>query len=339
MRSPPAPVSPASGTLLLATPVKRPAKRIVAGVSAAGFTDLGAIAVLWAGLGYAAWTDWRRREVDDHVWVIMGALGLLLGAGRIWAGAGAASGGSLWRELGLWVLVASFGLEHFLPWDERLGRWREWLPGIIELGLYLAVGGAVVAVAFADGFVPGVVAALAAYLGILLARVLFELRLLYGGADAKALMVAGVLLPLWSTPWLPLPRSATAILGAYPFALTLLMDGAICAIVIPIGLAVRNLRAGDFEFPRGFTGFVLRVADLPDRFVWVKDPTFDAEADEAETSEDDRKVRERQRDELLARGVEKVWVTPQLPFVILLAAGAVAGVVLGNIVFDLAALV
>jgi len=308
------------------------------GLGATGVTDGVAVAVLWIGLGYAAWVDWRTREVEDHVWVAMAVAGLVLGVVRAWPGAGGSVAPDGYRSVGLWLLVAGLALEHFVPWDEAVGRFREWLPGAIELVLYALVGAVLATDAWTFGVDTGVVAALAAYVGILLARALFEVRLLYGGADAKAMMVAGVVVPVWAAPWIAVPASATTILAAYPFALTLLMDGALCAAVVPIALAVHNLRAGDFEFPRGFTGFRIDVADLPERFVWVRDPTFDSTADEAETSEDDRKIRERQRDELRARGITRIWVTPQLPFVILLAAGAVAAVLVGNMVFDLAAL-
>ncbi len=315
-----------------------PAGTSVGGLAPTALTDTAAILVLWAGFGYAAWTDWRTREVEDHVWIAMALAALVLGTLRVWPAWGDPGTAEVWREVGVWILVVGLALEHFIPWDDAVGRVREWLPGAIELVAYAAVGATLVAVAWTFGASPGVVAALAGYVGILLARALFEVRLLYGGADAKALIVASVVLPLWATPWLAVPASATTVLDAYPFALTLLMDGAVFAAAIPIALAIRNLRAHEFEFPRGFVGYRIDVADLPDRFVWVQDPTFDEAADEAETSDDDRRLRERQRDELRARGVTRVWVTPQLPFVILLAVGAVAGVLLGNIVFDLAAL-
>ena len=316
--------------------MERPAKGSLAGFAAGWITDAVAIAVLWLGFGYAAWTDWRRREVEDSVWVFMAAVGLVLGIVRAWPSSG--HGLAAYEQVGLWVLVAGLALEHFVPWDVPVGRANEWLPGVIELVVYVVVGAALVDAALRLGTPVGVLAPIAAYAGIVLARVLFEARLLYGGADAKAMMVAGVVLPLWATPLLAVPSTATTILTAYPFALTLLMDGALCAVVVPIVLAVRNLRVGEFEFPRGFTGYRIPVAELPDRFVWVRDPTFGGEADEAETSEDDRRLRERQRDQLLAQGVTRVWVTPQLPFVILLAVGAIAAVLLGNLVFDIAAI-
>ena len=132
----------------------------------------------------------------------------------------------------------------------------------------------------------------------------------------------------------------SAILAIYPFAVTVLFNAALLSIAIPLYLAARNLRSGSFEFPRGFTGYRIPVPSLPDRFVWLRDPTFhpEIEEDDVNNSDDDRKLRERQRDELLKAGATSVWVTPQVPFVVLLAAGAILGVVAGNLAFDAFAL-
>ena len=294
--------------------------------------DTAALA-LCLGLAYAAYSDWVRREVSDQVWLAIGGAGLVLGS------VPAAEDHGLLGVV-VWWVVGGFVLEHLVPWDERLATVHESLPGLLEIALYGTVGAVVLGLGYLTGFGPsGIpVAALSVFLSTVFARGLFEVGLLYGGADAKAMMVAGVAVPLWATPLLPLPADATALLPVYPFPVTLLMDAALFAIAVPIAIAVRNVRTHDFEFPRGFVSYPIPVEELPNRFVWVKDPTFDPAADEAETSEDDRRIRVRQRDELRARGVERVWVTPQLPFIILLTAGTVAGLVVGNLLFDLAAL-
>lgn len=288
------------------------------------------LALLIVGFTYAAWTDWRSREVSDRVWQVLSIAGLFVGLFLL------NSDGVL--ALGLWGLVSLFVLQHVVPWDEALPAAPEWVPGTLEIIAYLGVALTLLYVAYEDGLgpggLPGPVAA--TYLSVLFARGLFEARVLYGGADAKALMVAGLLVPLDASPLLPLPANATAVLGLYPFAVTLLMDAALCAVVVPIGLMLRNVAAGDFEFPRGFTGYQIEVRLLPDRFVWLRDPTFQrgTEEEDVETSEEDRELRIRQRDQLLAQGVERVWVTPQLPFVVLLAVGAALAVAVGNLAFD-----
>ncbi len=291
-------------------------------------------AVLVVGLLYGAYTDLRRREVSDRLWVVLGIAGAVLGLVD-----------ALTRSITdalLWVVVSVFVLEHMVPWDVALARRSENLPGIVEIVIYAAVG----LLLAAEGLVHGIgpdglpLTVLAVYAGVLFARALFEVGVLYGGADAKALMVAGLLVPLDAAPLLGLPASATTILAVYPFTVSLLMDAAIFSASVPIYLAIRNAVRGDFELPRGFTGYRIHVDELADRFVWLKDPTFDrdAEEEEVETTEDDVALRRRQQAELRARGVTRIWVTPQLPFIVFLAAGAVAAIVAGNLIFDLAAL-
>ena len=286
-----------------------------------------------ATLGVGAYFDWRFREVHDALWIVAGIGAALLGA-VVEAPRGATA-------LLLWGLVSVLVLEHVLPWDVPVERHAPALPGLIEAGAYIVVGIVLGVVGVTGGIGPSglPLEVLAVFLSVLIARALFEAGVLYGGADAKAIMVAGLALPVFLTPLVPLPSSATAILAVYPFSLTLLMDAALLAVAVPIGLALRNARRGTFEWGRGFTGYRLPVRELPDRFVWLRDPTFRVDPEtEVATSEEDTALRRRQAAELLSRGVHEVWVTPQLPFIVFLWAGAVAGVLVGNLLFDLLAL-
>lgn len=314
----------------------------MSGVGATEIAAAAAAVLLSAGLVYASWTDWRTREVGDGLWLGLSVAGLLLGLVPFLAVP--APGGPLGGRLGLllWVALGLFVIEHLVPWDEALGERHPDLPGRLELAAYVGLGIAIIGGAIELGLGPAAVPVpvLAVYLGIVFARVLFEVGLLYGGADAKAIMVASLLVPLWAAAPLTPAGPARDLLGVYPFAVTMLMNAALLSAVVPISLAIRNLRRGDFEFPRGFTGFRLPVAELSRSFVWIKDPTFDRTSEEAnaETSEDDQRLRERRQAELTAQGVTSVWVTPQLPFVVLLAGGAIVSLLLGNLVFDVAQL-
>jgi hypothetical protein len=285
-----------------------------------------AIGVLLLGLTAAAVVDLRTREVDDRLWLALALVGGALQAVVV------ADGGLV--PLLVWVVVVAFVVQHLVPWDDLVSARYPALPGSLELGAYLGVLALLVVVGWRDGVGAGGVplAAIAVYVTVVAARGLFEANLLYGGADAKAIMVAGAVVP-FDTTVLFAPHAAVGILAFYPFAVTLLMNGALAAVVIPLALLVRNARFGDWNGLRTFTGYPLVVDELPNRFVWVTDPTFRRE-DDAETSEDDRKLRERLRDELKAKGVAAVWVTPQIPFVVLLAVGAFLGVVFGNLLVD-----
>jgi Archaeal Peptidase A24 C-terminus Type II len=73
--------------------------------------------------------------------------------------------------------------------------------------------------------------------------------------------------------------------------------------------------------------------------VWIRDPTFSGTGSEddpePQTTEEDRALRRRQADELVKQGATRVWVTPQLPFILWILAGTVAALIAGNLIFDL----
>ncbi|MGP8077420.1 MAG: hypothetical protein ACLQD8_05945 [Thermoplasmata archaeon] len=288
-----------------------------------------AVIVLVAGFLLAAVADVRRREVTDRLWQAMGAVGVVTGAVVV------APGGLL--PVLLWLLVGALTLEHLVGWDLWLGpRWGAHADRI-EIAAYVATL-VVVAVAGARfGIGPrGVPWEAVALLSIVvLARGLFELKVLYGAADAKALMIAALLVPVFPMPLLYAPGAVETTLSYVPFAISLLTNAALFSIVVPLALAVRNLRRGEFSVPEGFMGYSLPVRDLPHRFVWVKDPAVpDTHEDDTETTDDDDRLRARIARDLEAKGVPRVWVTPQVPLVAIMAFGAVAAILAGNVLLD-----
>lgn len=286
--------------------------------------------VLVSGLVFASYQDLKAREVSDGVWQALGLVGAAVGVVALW-------GNPL--AVALWVLVSLWALEHLFAWDTPLERISERLPGWIEVAVYVGVFVAIIvcAVEFGVGGSGVPIAIIGVAGAILLARGLFEVGVLYGGADAKALMIAGLLIPIDAAP-LWSPPVASALLAYYPYAITVLIDAALFAIVVPIAIAVRNVSAHEFEFPRGFTGYTIPVDELPRRYVWIKDPLLSGSSDEdpePQTTEEDRALRQRQAEELTKKGATRVWVTPQLPFILWILAGTVAALVAGNLLFDL----
>jgi archaeal preflagellin peptidase FlaK len=295
---------------------------------------LAEIALLLGGFAYATSSDLATREVPDGLWQILTAAGLVLGAVAV------APGGVI--PTAIWLLVGLFALQHMFAWDSRLGEFGErhanLLEGLLYAAVLLLVVYAVVRLGVGESAVP--YAAIALLATLLFARALFEVGVLYGGADAKALMVAGVLVPTFAAAPISPTSAVASVTALLPFAVNLLMDAALASIVIPIALAVRNGARHEFSLRQGFTGYSLPVGELPDRFVWVRDPRVDParKDDEAmDTSESDRRRRVEIAEELRRKGIDRVWVSPQLPFLVLLTAGALLALLAGNLVLDLLA--
>ncbi len=284
--------------------------------------EIARLLVLLLVFGAASYFDWKVREVRDELWIAGGLLG---GAFLFLSSLGASL-----PLLGLYALVTVFVVQHFLPWDARL-EGHDLVVILLELALYLAV---IVATALAYLYLsPTPPADLAAVVvSVVLARALFETGLLYGGADAKALMTAGVLLPLAPAPLLVAlpPTLQYPILQEIPFAFTMLVDGAVLTLGIPLVILAYNISRGEHRIPRAFHIFEIPTEELPHRFVWLKDPA-PSERPREETTEEDEELRRTQAKELLAKGIDHVWVTPQLPFLIALAGGGLIAVLFGDL--------
>lgn len=284
-----------------------------------------------AGFAVASFLDLRSREIGEGLWQILGVGGVVLGTVAF------ATAGAL--PLLLWLLVGAFALEHLFPWEDVLGSHAERWVTPIEIVSYLAVIVVVASAAARYGFggagVP--LSAIAVVVTVVLTRVLFEVGFLHGGADARAVITVGTILPLVSVPWLAAASFQSPVLEVVPFAVTVLTNAAVLSLVVPLSLAVRNVRRREFSFPAGFTGYSLPAELLPRRFVWVRDPHLgeDSLADDVETSEEDLRRRTEMARELARRGVRRVWVSPQIPFVVLISLGALAGVLAGNVLLEL----
>ncbi|MGD0717996.1 MAG: hypothetical protein ABSA15_00220 [Thermoplasmata archaeon] len=289
---------------------------------------------LVGGLALAAGWDARAREVPDRLWQVVAGVGALLGALLL---AGQGPGVVL-----LWLFVAGFALQHLFSWEEHWEAASPRLLGLVDAVLYVGTGAVLLAAAWEYGVGGGGVplSIVAVYVTVLTARGLFEARILYGGADAKAVIVVAVVLPLWATPLLVGSPTLTPILEVIPFALTVLVNAAVLTLLVPIALAIRNARRGELSFPKGFLGMSIPTDELPARYVWAHDPSLDQDhpPDDVATSAEDRQLRVRQAAELRARGVERVWVSPQVPMVLFLALGAGLGLLVGNLVLDLVAI-
>jgi Flp pilus assembly protein protease CpaA len=142
---------------------------------------------------------------------------------------------------------------------------------------------------------------------------------LYGGADAKALMVLAFLVP-----GLPADRFTTV------FAVDTVMDGTLLAVAYPFALLAWNALRGHLRLPAALLGTPMDLEAARKAHVWpMQDIT-------------DSKVRwhywtrvgtdaQAAFDRLAAAGIQRPWVTAKIPLLALLALGAAAAAVWGNL--------
>ena len=155
--------------------------------------------------------------------------------------------------------------------------------------------------------------------------VLFRLRLIFGGADAKAIMALAILVPL-EPAILEFPLWKESIM---PFSWIIFSNAVILFILIPLSLLIFNTIKRNAEFPYCVLGYKMSIEKAKQSFVWPLEKIkngkrkfsympkeFDAD-EELKAFEDE--------------GIKEIWVTPKVPFMIPLLAGFLVSFFLGDI--------
>lgn len=163
---------------------------------------------------------------------------------------------------------------------------------------------------------------------IALMYLFFQMRLLFGGADAKALMALAILVPIQ-----PHIGDFPLWLSFLPGSWTIFANATILFLFIPLSLFVYNIAKGNLRFPHSFMGYVISVEKAKQTFVWpmekIKDgkrklvympKNFDIEEELAEFEK---------------HGITDIWVTPKIPFMIPLLAGFLVSFILGDILLQI----
>ena len=167
---------------------------------------------------------------------------------------------------------------------------------------------------------------------IVLMYVFFQLRLIFGGADAKAIMALAILVPLEPSIFeFPLLSSFM------PFSWVILSNSVLLFLLIPVSLLIFNIARRNIKFPYCLLGYKLSVEKAKERFVWPLEKIVDGKRKFSYMPkefdvEDDLETFEK-------NGIMEIWVTPKIPFMIPLLAGFLCSFILGDLLFHLMSLI
>lgn len=160
-----------------------------------------------------------------------------------------------------------------------------------------------------------------------LAYLLYHTGLLFGGADAKALMALAVLIPfhrgLEAFPLLP------SLLTEFAFPLAVFANALVVTISIPPALAVLNLTRRDVAFPELFLGYRIPVDSLADSWAWPMERVVRGRVERSYSPS--RGQAKADPEALKEAGIDRVWVTPKVPFMVPLAVGFLTAFFVGDV--------
>lgn len=160
-----------------------------------------------------------------------------------------------------------------------------------------------------------------------LAYLLYQTGLLFGGADAKALMALALLVPFHSgLPGVPFLASP---LTAFIFPFAVFANALLVTLLYPPALLSINVLRGDLAFPESLVGTRLDVDELDSAWAWPMERIEDGEI--VRSYMPSRSATEVEAEALREAGLERVWVTPKIPFMIPLAVGFVSAFLFGDL--------
>lgn len=285
----------------------------------------------WARIGLAivimisaSISDWRSRTASDKHWYLLGLGGSFL------------LGWQLWDEGAAWIYFVCLALITLVFLDLLWDR-----PGMFEDGVALLPLALYITTILAFGYL-GLEhfnerqfwVLLTVPLLFIVFFILYQLDVIKGGADAKALIALTLVFAVYPTidgiPLLALNEpTAQEIL---PFSILVLLNGAILTLLVPVGLFFINLFRRDLRFPLMFLGLRMGIDEAPSKEMWPMERVVDGQIRTVlfPRSDDD------DWDSLRAAGLDRPWVTPKVPFLIPLTFAVPFSLLVGNLVLYIA---
>jgi len=278
----------------------------------------------------AARFDVRTRRVPDPLWLALGTAGLLLLTYEILGSATDLERIALVPAAAVLFYAVFFG-ETLL--DESGLHLRPLRLAGFGLAAALIVGSSVVA--FRDGDSTGYASLLAVPAMILIYQGFYQVGLIHGGADAKAMIALTLLVPTYPSaapfPLLTLdPRIDAPMRLSFPFSLVVFVDAAILYLVVPLAFLVLNALRGDLRLPQALFGYRASLDAVP-KNTWLME-RIDETGQHVlvllpRRGRDPTVELQRLRD----AGHRRAWVQPKIPFMVPLAAGFAVAFFLGNL--------
>ncbi len=158
----------------------------------------------------------------------------------------------------------------------------------------------------------------------------------FGGADAKALIALSVMFPVYPRMGMfPILNTGIGI-----FAFSVLSNSVIVAPILALMLFIRNLKERDGKLIYKFIGLKVDADRIPRFYNLLEYVDEDWKVVRVVRGvEPSNSMLKRLKEAKEKRIIDRVWVTPALPFLVFMTAGFVIAVVFGDILVWLMCLI
>ncbi|HJM55626.1 MAG TPA: A24 family peptidase C-terminal domain-containing protein [Poseidonia sp.] len=312
-----------------------------------GWTRVG---VLLLGMAWAAWMDHKNRRVPNEHWIVWAKPAIFL-----WALDLMVQGADWTIYLTAFGVVAYASVAVFGRATFRDARAGSGIDRVFLLWYFVSfVGFAAGAIRYqatmpldvilGEGDELGILwwKTASVFLVILIIDLAWRVRLLHGGADAKALMWVVLVFPSWATVPTPLSSVMGEALVALPVAFALLMWGGLAFLFIPFIMLILNLKKGAInsfgDLRYAWHATQISIDEVMNRHVWLLTTTMARPDGETQVIHRTRAPRrtpsseqlQEQINSLKELNVERVWVSFKMPLLVFLFPAIVPMVLLGE---------
>ncbi|MEC8540566.1 MAG: A24 family peptidase C-terminal domain-containing protein [Candidatus Thermoplasmatota archaeon] len=308
------------------------------------------VGVLLLGMGWAAWMDYKERKVSNNHWMVWVKPAVFLWCLELLA---READWTIFLTASAVVAYASVAVIGRPTVKDIFAGNREDV--IVSLWYVISIVGVVVGMAkYSDVEILDIVlgnltgmaglywSTLFGLAIIFVIDMAWRLRLIHGGADAKALMWVAILIPNWSTMPVMTDYESEIVLQLPP-AISLLMWGGLSFLLIPIILMGKNIVVGNVKSLSDIRMFwhstVMSIDKVKDSHVWLLTSVIEMPSGELKPYHKTRAPRRTPSDEQLAEQIEQlrfhdineVWVSYKLPLLVFLFPAILPMALLGDI--------
>ncbi len=303
--------------------------------------DAFAIARLVVGaffLAVAATSDLRTRRVRDPLWIALGSVGLVILGLQLVASFAIVNDYLLLASAAILFFAVFYGKPILDEDGVHLRPARLLMLAVAALAFVAAVAipFPAIAIGAVNGFPDPFYELLSMPILVLVYQGFYQLGILRGGADTKALIALTLLVPFYPEaspfPWIVAsPAVTNAMQVVFPFSLVVLADAAVLMLAVPAAYLVINVVRREFEWPVGFLGTKVPIDAVP-RHAWVMERIDERGERYAVLVPSRNRDESAEVEKLRAAGATRIWVESKIPFVLLLFLGFLVAFFVGNLI-------